>query len=66
MDANVKNSNLSSSDKFRIFAAVGAAIVVIVAIAYFLFEMPAWAAIGGAFAAIFVNGLFTLLGKKSK
>jgi len=62
----VKNKDLSGSSKFRIFAAVGAAIAVIAAIAYFVFDMPAWAAIAGAFVAIFVNGLFTLLGKKSE
>ena len=66
MGVDVKDSSLRSSDKMRIFAAVVVAIIVIAAIGYFIFDMPAWMAAVGALAAIFVNGLLTLSGKKPK
>jgi CHASE2 domain-containing sensor protein len=64
MGAVVKDRTLQRMDKIRIGAAVAAVVVVIAAIGYFMFDMPGWVAIAGALAAILVNGLLTLFGRK--
>lgn len=54
---------LNRGVQMRIFGAVFVGIIVIALICYWVFDMPLWAAIVGAFTAIFVNGLTTLVEK---
>ena len=63
MSENQTEYVLSRRDRLRIFGAVVAAILVIVAIGYWVFDIPLWVAVIGALLGVFVNGLITLVEK---
>lgn len=47
----------------KIFVLLSMAILMIAAVAYFVFDIPFWLALLAAIGGVFVNGLLTIFGK---
>ena len=60
------SDDLPKAARNRITAVVVAGILVIAAVSYFVFDVPAWLSILGAVGAILLNGVILMFAKKSE
>ena len=63
MSENQTNDLPSHGVRLRIFGVVLVVIVIIASVGFWIFDIPLWIAIVGAFLGVFVNGLITLVEK---